>query len=215
MELYPKSSVGVGGVKRFISIFYIVGVVGFLIPFSRPLFTIITPLALVINIYLLLLYQHHFTRKTSIVFIVIAVLGFFIEVIGVNTGIIFGSYRYGSALGIKILNTPILIGFNWLFLAYSSYAVTDKLRVKRWGKYLIAPLLMLVFDLFLEQVAPKTDMWYWKNVSPPLRNYIAWYAFGLGFTALLRVYKVDPNNDVAAALFAGQLIFFITLSAAI
>jgi hypothetical protein len=48
----------------------------------------LTPLNLVINVALLFLNHQNGTNKQAIVFLIIAVAGFFIEAIGVNTGLI-------------------------------------------------------------------------------------------------------------------------------
>jgi putative membrane protein len=77
---------------------------------------------------------------------------------------------------------------------------------------LSASSLMLVYDLFLEQVAPKMDMWSFKNLNVPLDNYIAWFIFASLFIALLRIVKVNTKNPIAPFLFFAQLIFFIFLS---
>ena len=37
----------------------------------------------------------------------IVLIGFVIEVIGVKTGYVFGSYSYGDSLGFKILEVPV------------------------------------------------------------------------------------------------------------
>jgi len=215
MELYPKDRVHIADVKKFIIVFYIVGILGFLVPYTRPLFVLITPIALIVNTYLLLLYHHSYTKKTILLFGAIMLLGYLVEVVGVNTGFIFGSYKYGNALGVKIFNTPLLIGLNWLFLTYTSYSIVNKLPVKEWVKQPMAPLLMLIYDVFLEHVAPDTDMWYWTQSEVPIRNFIAWYIIGLIFTTLFKIGKVDTTNDLAPILFVTQLLFFITLSIAI
>lgn len=212
MKLYPKNSVALADVKRFVAIFYIVGTLGFLIPTTRSLFVLITPIALLVGSYLLLLYHPHYTSKTILSFIIIALLGFFVEVLGVKTGLVFGNYAYGRALGVKLLDTPLLIGLNWLFLSYSCYSIVWKLKINGWIRLFTAPLLMLTYDIFLEQVAPKTEMWYWENASPSIRNYVAWYIVGFVFTALLLVCKVDTSNKLAKLLFFSQLLFFAILT---
>lgn len=77
---------------------------------------------------------------------------------------------------------------------------------------LSASSLMLVYDLFLEQVAPKMDMWSFKDLNVPLDNYIAWFIFASLLVTLLRVVKVNTKNPLAPVLFMVQLIFFIFLS---
>ena len=38
------------------------------------------------------------------------------EAIGVNTGLLFGTYEYGANLGFKIFGVPLIIGVNWTVL---------------------------------------------------------------------------------------------------
>jgi len=45
-------------------------------------------------------------------------VGFGVEVLGVKTELIFGSYHYGESLGYKWLSVPLLIGVNWCMLLY-------------------------------------------------------------------------------------------------
>jgi len=49
--------------------------------------------------------------------LLVFLIGFSVEGIGVATGVLSGSYSYGSAFGFKLFKTPIMIGVNWLFLA--------------------------------------------------------------------------------------------------
>lgn len=210
--LYPKNKLPVKEVQKFILIFYVVGVIGFLLPWTKNLFVTITPLALLLGTYLLAIYHTPYTKNALFSFAFIFLAGFFLEVVGVNTGKIFGSYAYGSGLGFKLWNTPLLIGVNWLFLTYTSISVVTLFLKKEVLIVLSASSLMLVYDLFLEQVAPKMDMWSFKDLNVPLDNYLAWFIFASLFVTLLRVVKVNTKNPVAPILFLVQLVFFIFLS---
>lgn len=210
--LYPKNKLPVKEVQKFILIFYVVGIIGFLLPWTKNLFVTITPLALLLGIYLLAIYHTPYTKKALFSFAFIFLAGFFLEVVGVHTGKIFGTYAYGNGLGIKILNTPLLIGVNWLFLTYTSISIVALFIKKEALIILSASSLMLVYDLFLEQVAPKMDMWSFKDLTVPLNNYIAWFVFASLFITLLRVVKINTKNPVAPFLFMAQLVFFIFLS---
>ncbi|MFO7880363.1 MAG: carotenoid biosynthesis protein [Bacteroidota bacterium] len=212
MELYPKSKLPLGEVRKFIIIFYIVGVLGFLIPFTRDIFIRITPLALLLSVYLLAVYHKSFTPKTLVGFALVYVLGFFIEAIGVNTGLIFGHYRYGSGLGIKLFETPLMIGVNWLFLTYTSLSVVRSMKIKKVLSVFLAPLLMLVYDLILEIVAPKMDMWSWENTAVPLKNYLAWYGIGVAFALIFTVFRINTKNPLSLVLLVCQFVFFIFLA---
>ncbi|GAB1415715.1 hypothetical protein MASR2M117_11210 [Paludibacter sp.] len=212
MELYPKNKIPISEVRKFLIIFYIVGLVGFIIPFSKPFFIIITPFALLLNVYLLAIYHAKYTLKYVLIFLLIFISGYSIEVVGVKTGLIFGSYIYGNALGIKLFETPLLIGVNWLFLSYTAISIAEKLRIKKWLTLFVAPALMLVYDIVLEQVAPKMDMWNWHNSEVPIRNYVAWYVIAFSFVLLLKAFKIKTSNPLSAILFICQFLFFTALT---
>jgi putative membrane protein len=211
MNLYPRNILPHKEVRKFIVIFYIVGFLGFVIPFSRDIFTKITPLALLLCTYLLFVFHNKLLVKDVLAFLLIYILGFLTEAIGVNTGLIFGHYSYGSALGPAIWGTPLLIGINWLFLAYSSLAVAEKISNKAILQIAIAPTLMLIYDLVLEQVAPVMDMWTWQDAFVPLKNFISWWCIGLTFAGILRIFKTNTNNPLAFILLVCQFAFFTLL----
>lgn len=211
MDLYPKNRLSVEEVRKFLWIFFGVGVLGFLFPFTYPLFVKITPLALLLTIYLLSLYHENYDCRTWFAFGLVYLIGFGVEVIGVNTGMIFGSYRYGQGLGVHLFNTPLLIGLNWLFLAYCSSSIADRITSNSLLRWVISPSLMLSYDLLLEQLAPRMDMWSWSGDEVPLRNYIAWWIIGLGCVAVLRLCKVQTRNPLATVLFVAQFLFLLLL----
>lgn len=211
MNLFPKNILPTKEVKKFIVIFYTVGILGFIIPWTHNLFIILTTYALLLSTYLLLLYHENYSKKDILVFSAIAVLGFFVEVLGVNTGLIFGSYKYGEGLGIKLFQTPLLIGVNWLFLTYTALSISDKITKNTYLQLIIAPTLMIVYDMVMEQLAPIMNMWTWANSSIPMKNYIAWWLLGFLFTGILKRFKINTNNSLALLLFICQFIFFVVL----
>lgn len=212
MMLYPKNSLPVTEVKKFILIFFTFAIAGFLIPYTRNLFILITPFALLINVYLLGIYHKIYSTKAVLLFLTIFLFGYGIEVIGVQTGKIFGSYRYGSALGIKLFETPLLIGINWLFISYLTVSVCKRLLKNRGLIIFAAPLMMLAYDFVLEQIAPKIDMWHWQHTVVPLQNYLAWYIIGTFFTVLLVVFRLNTENPLALILLSSQFLFFVLLT---
>jgi putative membrane protein len=82
-----------------IVLFHIVGLYGFLSPALEDLFIKLVPFHLLLMLLLMILTVND--RSADLIKFATGVYlaGFFIEVIGVNTGQIFGNYTYGSALG--------------------------------------------------------------------------------------------------------------------
>jgi putative membrane protein len=211
MNLFPKNTLPTKEVKKFILTFYMIGVLGFLIPWTHGFFITITPYALLLSTYLLVIYHEHYSRKHILVFSAIAFLGFFIEVVGVNTGAIFGKYIYGNALGLKVFNTPLLIALNWLFLTYTAFSISQKISRNGIVQLLTAPSIMLLYDIILEQLAPQMNMWSWQDSVVPLQNYVSWWIIGFLFISLMKICTIETKNTVAIVLFISQFLFFIVL----
>lgn len=211
MNIYPKNKIPVAEVKKFIIILYVIGILGFAIPSSRDFFSTITPLTLLVSIYLLIVYHRTFTIQTILAFTLIFIMGFLLEAIGVKTGLVFGEYTYGNTLGIKLFDTPLLIGLNWLFLTYTSISVIRQLKIKEGIIIILAPMLMLIYDIVMEQIAPLIDMWNWQNSKIPLKNYLAWYVLGVCFVGIFKFFKINTRNPIATILIAGQFVFFLIL----
>jgi len=185
-------------VRIFIPVFYSVGIAGFLTPLSHPYFEKLIPLALILSFILL-------------VFAGIYFAGLIVEMIGVNTGSIFGEYSYGPNLGIKILNTPVIIGLNWLILVYTTSSLFEKLTIPNIYKILLASACMLAYDIVLEQIAPLTGMWSWHEATVPVRNYMAWFIIAVVFQSVLKLVGIKTENAVSKDLFYSQFIFFLIL----
>lgn len=211
MGLFPKNILTIAEVRKFILIFYSVAVLGFMIPWAHAVFVAIIPYALLLSVYLLGLYHERYSEKDIAVFLEIALMGFFIEVVGVKTGAVFGLYVYGDALGPKVLDTPLLISINWLFLTYAAYSISQRVSERWYVQVLLTPTLMLLYDLVLEQIAPLMDMWSWENSVVPFKNYLAWWVIGLVFTFSLRFFRVEVKNPLALILFFTQFLFFVIL----
>lgn len=197
--------------KSFIISFYIVGIVGFTVPWTKALFIAITPFALLLSTALLALYHGPFQKRELMGFSLIYLLGFGIEAVGVNTGLIFGSYSYGLAMGYTLFHTPLLIGINWLFLAYCATAIAERVTPGRGLQMVLAPSLMVVYDLLLEALAPKMDMWHWAETLVPLKNYLAWWIISFAFIYLIKALPIKCGNPLAPILFICQFLFLATL----
>ena len=149
-------------------------------------------------------------KRNVLVFTIIALLGYFAEVIGVATGKVFGEYSYGENLGFKVLGVPVIIGVNWAVLSFISSGLADRLPLKSiFIKAGIAAFLMLLFDFFIEQSAPIFDFWKFENPTVPLQNYITWFLLAYIFN--LAALKLDTKRNFAICLntYVVQVLFFI------
>lgn len=191
---------------------YIVGSIGFLVPSLRPMFQELTPIILIITFITLLSFHKQWRRRDIIILCVVYVSGFFIELIGVQTGKIFGSYQYGDGLGFKLYGTPLMIGVNWVLLSYCSTTVSDKIFTNRFFKIFFATCLMIIYDLILETVAPFMDMWQFESNKVPFQNYTVWFILAFLFNTLLTLLKMKGDFRMCLAIFSIQIVFFGIIS---
>lgn len=192
-----------------LTILYIVGVFGILIPIHEQ-FILLTPLNLLTSLGLVLIFHKNWTTSMTIFVAIAFSIGFGIEILGVQTGLVFGEYSYGKVLGPKLLGTPFMIGVNWIMLTYCS-AITIQTVFPKLSKVIKAILgaaTLVLLDFLIEPIAIQYDFWSWGGVDIPIQNYIAWFiiSFGLIFT----FYQIvgGQSNKVAIALLILQFAFF-------
>lgn len=196
-----------------IIILHVVGLAGIISETYRPLFTALSPINLLLSAALMLWLQPSYSASVKVWLMLVFLIGFFAEVIGVKTGLLFGEYQYGNVLGLKLLDVPLLIGFNWMMVSLGSYVLIQPARVNKYLKAILATLLCVLLDVFIEPVAIKLGYWHWFVGFPPLQNYIGWFFVALVIQLYPAVFnKHIPKNRVAAALFITQFVFFVTLS---
>lgn len=195
-----------------IALVYLVGTAGFVFDFSRPVFMELTRWTLLLSALILFWYHaYKFDLKTVLVYAFIAISSFGVEYLGVSTGKIFGSYTYGSGLGLKINHTPLLIGINWLMLSYAFASIVSKIPINRYLKPIGGAGLMVLYDLALEQVAPFLNLWTWENNTIPFKNYFAWFVLSYLYIVLLLKTRTVNKNPVAFTIVMAQWIFFLVL----
>jgi len=195
----------------FFIIFYSVGIAGLLFPPTFNLFVRLIPLALLLSTIAVLFFHTQYNRKTWMIFAVIYIFGYGIEVAGVNTKLIFGHYTYDHGLGVFLFNTPLIIGINWLLLVYISVSITEKLQVNKWLQIILASFMLVAYDLILEQMAPLLKMWHWKEETVPVKNYIAWFFVAFVLTGILKFSGTRVKNKIAPVIFICQILFFVLL----
>jgi len=200
-------------ITLFLVNFYLIGLAGTIIPFTRPLFLLIFPFAILLSLAVLMLFpDKSLSMKAWVMTAVIAASGFFVEVAGVATGKIFGSYTYGPTLGPKLFETPLMIGINWTLLVFATASVTERMKINVLFKISAAAAIMVIYDIFLEITADKLDMWYWEGNGVPVRNYVAWFAIALIMHALLKIAGVRITFRSDIPVIASQVAYFILLS---
>lgn len=213
----------------FIAIlFHVSGLIGILFTPYQHWFVQNTPLNLVV-MFLLLIYTQPNKNKQFFLFVSIAFLaGMGTEIIGVNTGKLFGHYKYGLVMGKQLSGVPFLIGINWFVVVFCSGVIMHKLNSWIEDKYLGAgiqmrpivqtisfvfdgALLATLFDYNLEPVAIKLNFWQWHNNVIPLYNFACWFIISAALLAVFKALNFNKANQFAVHLFIIQFLFFVAL----
>lgn len=190
---------------------YLAGVVGLQLSFTRPWFLALTPFNLLLSAAILFSFHKDLNRAFLFFCILSFLTGFFTEVAGVASGLIFGQYSYGNTLGVKWLGVPLIIGLNWLILIYSTGIICSGLKVHLVLKAAAAAFLMVLLDLFIEPVAIASDFWSWETLPVPVQNYVAWFAISFFLHLLFYSLPFRKENPAAKFLYLFQLVFFMIL----
>lgn len=187
--------------------------------FNREFFVGFTAINLLL-MFILLVWNEaelNFTFLKAILFAFVA--GLFSEIVGVNTGMLFGDYHYSKVFGEKLMGVPILIGLNWFCIIYAAFQVilmVDKsTQLKRVTVALLTALMATIFDFVMEPVAIKLDFWQWHTPEIPFLNYACWFIISFLIALFFHWVGVKKSNPFAIYLFFTQLLFFVFLALAI
>lgn len=192
---------------------YTVGVAGHLIDATYNLMLLLTPFTLLFTGSLVLYEIRKDINTAFIKWIVITfAFTFLLEVAGVATGLIFGSYKYGDTLGLKLFEVPLIIGFNWTLVILGGMKSGMKLKLNKHLQVLLAAVFTVMFDYVLEPLAIRFDYWTWEGGAIPLQNYIAWFIISYISGYLYHFFKVKVESRVPLYYILFQLHFFIFIN---
>ncbi|MEJ7693075.1 carotenoid biosynthesis protein [Daejeonella sp.] len=195
-----------------IVLFHIVGLYGFLDPDLTGFFIKLVPFHLLLMLALLMISGYDRSGNFRLFALIVFTAGFLIEVAGVNTGLIFGSYTYGGTLGFKLWETPLLIGVNWLILVYSTGVVLSTFRLNKYLLALLGAVILVGIDFLIEPVAIRYDYWSWSGGIIPLQNYLGWFIVSFIMFIPFLSLNFKKQNRSAIVFFAAQVCFFIILN---
>lgn len=178
---------------------------------TSAFFVSLTPLNLMVSLFVMLYFHHPYSRQFLLSCLLMWVGGFLIELAGVQTGLVFGRYAYGSPLGVQLWQTPLIIGVNWLLLIYALASVVAHRQWTLWQKALFIGASMTLLDVLIEPFAIHFGLWHWYGSYPPLQNYLAWFVAGtlLGVIFLWLNQNALRGNRMATVVLLSQIVFFI------
>jgi uncharacterized membrane protein len=146
----------------------------------------------------------------------LAAAAFAIEAVGVRTGVPFGEYGYGTALGPRLFGVPVVIGLAWAWMAWPAWLAATRLCPpaptggtvrRRVARIAVGAVALASWDLFLDPQLVAAGYWHWNGrggVSAdtvPVGNYVGWLVVASGVMALLCLVE-RPSRTGDAPMYA-------------
>lgn len=206
-------------------LFHISGVIGILFTPYKDWFIHNTPITLLLMGVLLAASQERIEKGFIGFFLMAFATGMITEIIGVNSGILFGEYTYGSVMGPKLLGVPFLIGMNWFVIVFccgslmqqlnkvmlSKYEAPIPRAIIKWSVVIDGAVLATFFDWLMEPVAIQLGFWTWEGGTIPMLNYACWFVISAILLAIQQQLKIKAQNHFAIHLLIIQALFFLSL----
>ena len=210
-------------------LFHVSGLLGILFTAYKPWFIEKTTFNLLLMFGLLVWVQSQKNKKFFLFLGFTFVVGMLTEIIGVNTGLIFGHYQYGNLMGAKFFGVPWLIGINWFNVVFCSGVLAHAIKnvfVKKLNVLVVEENLTLntffvavfgaaiatAFDFILEPAAIKLGFWQWHNNTIPVYNFLSWFIITFLLLLIFNKTIIDKKNKFAIQLLFIQILFFIFLN---
>lgn len=205
-------------VFTLVSVMYLVGWVGHLVPTLLPWLLLLTPWFLLASgATVASLWAWNQDLRTLVVCLLpLFLVTFGLEVLGVATGLVFGSYHYGEVLGTLILGVPPVIGWNWVLVVLGFHGLVLQWlpSLGPWVRILLVGLACVAFDLLLEPVAIALGYWVWPGDTVPLQNYVAWGLIAAAGSLWADRFSRLPTSPLLGWYALLQMAFFLGLTLA-
>ena len=153
---------------------------------------------------------------------VVFLAGWVVEYSGIHFGFPFGDYTYHNILQPQIGHVPIAIGFAWVMICLSSIIISFNLIqrtgfLKKGNRLFLtafgAAILMVFFDIIMEEAATKIGYWSWSGGRIPLSNYVSWFVLGFIFSLGLsgRILSENIKSTLAKHVYISQIFYFVLI----
>jgi len=138
------------------------------------------------------------------------ILGYVVEVIRVHAT---NNLTYGDILGFKPLGSPLFMGIMWFLVTLSIWHIVNFGYLNNIYKFILAGVLIVMFNLILEQFGTTYNLWAWRGGQTPLLSYVFWLVISeLLFYLYYRfANKFLPNIFIATLLPIMALFFWLML----
>ena len=190
----------------FLILVYVSGAIGW--PFYPNFFAPFTPYTLLLTAFVFLWHQPYSNKNFVFGFVSVCIIGYLSEFIGIRTGLVFGDYYYGHALGYKLFGVPLTISLNWALLVNAGLLVSHAVIKHSLLTPVISSALITGVDMIIEHSAGKLDFWYFKEGLAGWHNYLGWFIVALLASCFFYPHLKNGDSKMALLVILLQVLFF-------
>lgn len=123
------------------------------------------------------------TRSFSYRLVGLGVALFSLEMVGVMTGFVYGSFSYHASLVGLIAGTPLAMVLIWSVLVLNVHSLVGT-RYSRVLTAIITGICLVVFDMAVDPALSYFGLWTWHETNSvswfgvPFTNFVGWFAVG-------------------------------------
>jgi putative membrane protein len=187
----------------------VVGLIGILLPVTRTFFLSLTPYMLLFSFVIVYLEEGRWVIRNILAILLIIAFSFGAEYLGVNYGYLFGNYNYGSILGFKYYQVPLIIPVTWAMLSIAARSLVNLVTNRYSISAFLSAIVITTYDFLLELLAVRFGWWYWDNGDIPIFNYVCWFILSFVFQLLFR--KVPSITGRSYWIIFVHLLFYWVL----
>jgi len=162
--------------------------------------------------------------RTAVALTVVGVGGgLLVEAVALASGVPFGSYAYGDALGPTLFGVPLVIPLAWAWMAWPSWLVAAHLlrgrstRLVPSARVAVAGVALAAWDLFLDPQMVAQRYWTWLYPDPalpgvpavPLTNYLGWLVTAVAMMAVFSIAAGPRASIVELSTDAPMLALYL------
>lgn len=146
--------------------------------------------------------------------LIVLVVSFAVETLGVLTGFPFGEYRYTHRFGYMAGAVPMAIPLAWYVVVTNALFIVRSWRrgFPRVTEAAWAALLCTAYDFVLEPFATTVKgYWIWQTGRVPVQNYLAWFVIGGALVWLFApaASKLQRGDRRPAVILIATVVIFI------
>ena len=151
-------------------------------------------------------------KKLIYTLLLIGIIGFSYEVLGVKYGFLFGGYEYSNVFNIQLLSVPLVMISAWIIVVTFALSITQNFD-KKYAPILGA-IIMVIIDLVIDPIAVHVlKIWEWEGsgfyYDIPLHNFLGWFFLSIPVIYIMNFIEYRIHN--ISRIFSILVIAFFSI----